>query len=385
MEKKQNFTKAYLDNLPNAETGKRYMVYDSTIPQLAVRVTDKGNKSFLIQKRHNGSILKITLGKYPEMAIAQARKKAVEVLHGLSQGENPNEEKSKLRREITLKGLFNEFMTRYSKKQKKSWQYDEREIPKFLSHWFNRKISDITKQQIQKLHETIRDENGLYQANRVLERLKSMYNRAIEWGWDGTNPCNGIKKFKEIKRDRFLQPQEFPAFFEALEEEYNTQAKNYIWLSLLTGARKANVLAMRWDEIDFGRNLWHIPETKNGESLDVPLVEEAVRRLKAIQETSDSEWVFPSSTSSTGHLQDPKKAWKRILSKAGIKDLRLHDIRRTLGSYQAITGASLNIIGKSLGHKTVAATQIYARLNDDPVREAMENATNKMLEYRKNK
>ena len=133
-----------------------------------------------------------------------------------------------------------------------------------------------------------------------------MYNRAIEWGWDGTNPCNGIKKFKEIKRDRFLQPQEFPAFFEALEEEYNTQAKNYIWLSLLTGARKANVLAMRWDEIDFGRNLWHIPETKNGESLDVPLVEEAVRRLKAIQETSDSEWVFPSSTSSTGHLQDPK-------------------------------------------------------------------------------
>lgn len=128
---------------------------------------------------------------------------------------------------------------------------------------------------------------------------------------------------------------------------------------------------MRRDEIDFERNLWHIPETKNDEALDVPLVEEAVRRLKAIRETSDSDWIFPSSTSSTGHLQAPKKAWKRILSKTGIKDLRLHDIHRTLGSYQAITGASLNIIGKSLEHKTVAATQIYARLNDDSVREAI--------------
>lgn len=94
MEKKQNFTKAYLDNLPNAETGKRYMVYDSTIPQLAVRVTDKGNKSFLIQKRHNGSILKITLGKYPEMAIAQARKKAVEVCMDYLKGKIPMRKKA---------------------------------------------------------------------------------------------------------------------------------------------------------------------------------------------------------------------------------------------------------------------------------------------------
>lgn len=81
-------------------------------------------------------------------------------------------------------------------------------------------------------------------------------------------------------------------------------------------------------------------------------------------------------------MQDPKKAWKRVLDRAGIKDLRLHDIRRTLGSYQAITGASLNIIGKSLGHKTVAATQIYARLNDDPVRDSMQTAVTKMLEYK---
>lgn len=382
MDKKINFTKAYLENLPNAEKGKRYMVYDTNIPQLAIRVTDNGTKSFLIQKRVKSSHVKITLGRFSEMTIAQARSKAMEVLHGLVVGQNPNDEKNKLRREITLKELFHEFMERYSKKQKKSWLYDEREIPRFLSKWFNRKISDVTKLQVQKLHEQIGAESGIYQANRVLERLKSMYNRAIEWGWDGQNPCNGVKKFKEIKRDRFLQPQEFPAFFQSLEEETNIEAKNYIWLSLLTGARKANVLAMRWEEIDFNRKLWHIPETKNGESLDVPLVDEAINRLLELRKNSDSEWVFPSPTSKTGHLQDPKKAWKRVLDRAEIKDLRLHDIRRTLGSYQAITGASLNIIGKSLGHKTVAATQIYARLNDDPVRDSMQTAVTKMLEYK---
>lgn len=382
MDKKINFTKAYLENLPNAEKGKRYMVYDTNIPQLAIRVTDNGTKSFLIQKRVKSSPVKITLGRFPEMTIAQARSKAMEVLHGLVVGQNPNEEKNKLRREITLKELFHEFMERYSKKQKKSWLYDEREIPRFLSKWFNRKISDVTKLQVQKLHEQIGAESGIYQANRVLERLKSMYNRAIEWGWDGQNPCNGVKKFKEIKRDRFLQPQEFPAFFQSLEEETNIEAKNYIWLSLLTGARKTNVLAMRWEEIDFNRKLWHIPETKNGESLNVPLVDEALNRLLELRNTSDSDWVFPSPASKTGHLQDPKKAWKRVLDRSGIKDLRLHDIRRTLGSYQAITGASLNIIGKSLGHKTVAATQIYARLNDDPVRDSMQTAVTKMLEYK---
>lgn len=114
MDKKINFTKASLENLPNAEKGKRYMVYDTNIPQLAIRVTDSGTKSFLIQKRLKSSPVKITLGRFPEMTIAQARSKAMEVLHGPVVGKNPNEEKNKLRREITLKELFHEFMERYS-------------------------------------------------------------------------------------------------------------------------------------------------------------------------------------------------------------------------------------------------------------------------------
>lgn len=335
---------------------------------------------------------------------------------------------------MTLGELFDLYMKRYSKKSKRSWQYDEREIPKFLSHWFNRKISSIEKHEIQSLHEKIRDENGLYQANRLLERLRSMYNKAIEWGWKGKNPAEKIKKFKEKSRDRFLQPQELPYFFDALAVEANDTAKDYILLSLLTGARKSNMLSMRWEEVNFEQSQWRIPETKNGEPVLLPLSPQALDILKARKESqknSVSEWVFPSDASATGHLQDPKKAWywlrmraeiyqlidllaeaeqsnKRRINQArrdaeanlsisliahrktvkvfnldtsnlGFPDIRLHDLRRSLGSWQAVTGASGYIIGKSLGHKSQQSTAVYARLNLDPVRESVERATEAMM------
>jgi integrase len=150
-------------------------------------------------------------------------------------------------------------------------------------------------------------------------------------------------------------------------------------LSLLTGGRKSNVLAMRWDEISFGRAEWRIPETKNGDPLTVALSMQAIEILNDRRAKTNSEWVFPSDGSASGHLADPKKAWQRILARAEIKDLRIHDLRRSLGSWQASTGASGYVIGKSLGHKSQQATQIYARLNLDPVRESVERATQAMM------
>ena len=101
------------------------------------------------------------------------------------------------------------------------------------------------------------------------------------------------------------------------------------------------------------------------------------RRKKANQ--NESSYVFPSEKSASGHLSEPKKGWARILKRANITDLRIHDLRRSLGSWQASTGASLSIIGKSLGHKSIAATSIYARLNLDPVRNSIELATKAMI------
>lgn len=381
----QNFTIKYLDTLPNAASGKRDYYKDSKVSGLEIMVTDKGNKSFKVTKKKNGRIIRVTIGTYPDITIENARKEALNIIAQIAQGINPNEEKHKVRSEVTFGEMFYQFMERYSKKYKKSWKYDEREINKFCTHWFKRKASSISKQEIQQFHEKIGDLNGRIQANRLLERIRAIYNKNIEWGWDNSNPTVGIKKFKEKSRDRFLQADELPKFFEALSLEENDTARDYILVSLLTGARKSNVLAMKWEEINFQTRVWRIPDTKNGEPLVIPLTDQVIDILNrrkvdnSHKNLPSKEFVFPSNSSS-GHLVDPKKAWKRILEKAGIADLRIHDLRRTLGSWQAATGATTAIIGKSLGHKSMEATRVYERINIDPVRDSIERATKAMLE-----
>jgi integrase len=139
-------------------------------------------------------------------------------------------------------------------------------------------------------------------------------------------------------------------------------------------------MAMRWEEINFERREWLIPETKNGEALRVHLIDNVLEILKRrLQDYGKQEWVFEGH-GETGHLVEPKSGWKRILQRAGIKDLRIHDLRRTLGSWQAATGANSFMIGQSLGHKSSQSTAVYARLNIDPVRESVEKATQAMLQ-----
>lgn len=368
-----NFTKQALILLKETE-GARLIYHDTKEKGLTLYVTSNGTKTFFIRRRIGGRDEKIVLGQFPELSIEQARKLALQRKSEVARGVNPNTKKKNLNQEMTLKELFYEYLERYAKPHKKTWDYDEKQFNRYLSTWQYRKLSVIQKQDIERLHNKISDDHGLYSANRLLSLLKTLFNKAKEWGWDGTNPTFGIKKFNEKKRDRFLQPSELPEFFKALNEETNQTVKDYIWISLLTGARKTNVLSMRWDEIDFKREFWRIPETKNGEPLNIPLVEEALSLLKNRKKDNNSDWVFPSYTSQSGHLEEPKKVWQNVLKKAGIENLRLHDIRRTLGSYQAITGSSLLIIGKTLGHKSQQATQVYSRLNDEPVRASMTKA-----------
>ena len=250
-----------------------------------------------------------------------------------------------------------------------------KQFDRHLASWKKRKLSSIRKIDIHKLHQDIGNSSGQYTANRLLALLRSIFNQANKLGlWDNPNPASGITKFKEKSRSRFLQADELPRFFSALAEESSEHARDYILLSLLTGARKSNVLAMRWDEINLEMKLWTIPKTKNGDSHTVPIVPQALEILNNRYTDKTCEWVFPSNSAS-GHLQDPKKAWQRLLKRAEISDLRIHDLRRSLGSWQASTGASLVIIGKTLSHRNVNTSAIYARLNTDPVRDAMNKAT----------
>lgn len=247
---------------------------------------------------------------------------------------------------------------------------------------------------VRTLHAKIGQENGKYGANRMLSLLGTMFQKAMDAddvNFEGPNPARGITRFDEKSRERFLQADELPAFFDALNEEPNPTIRDFFLVAILTGARRSNVLAMRWEEINLDRATWTIPETKSGDSQIIHLSGEAVRILRERRETEEakarqketpiSPWVFPSSrrTSQKGHLGDPAKAWDRIRERSGLHDVRIHDLRRTLGSWQAATGASLPVIGKSLGHKNQSTTAIYARLDLDPVKVSVDTATAAMM------
>lgn len=377
-----NFTKAALSKAENAAKGRKDYYYDEREKGLVMAVTSTGTKTFYLYKRIDGRPERLMLGRYPDISIENARKMAASAKGEIASGQNPQKEKRAIRDEMTFKALFTEYMEKYSKVHKRSWHYDEREVNKFLPHWFKRKISSIDRAEVERLHAKIGKNNGIYQANRLLERIRSIFNKAIEWGWGGVNPAVGIKKFKEKSRDRFLQPDELPRFFEALANEPNETARDFFMVSLLTGARKSNTLAMRWADINFTTATWRIDTTKNGEAQTIHLPQQAMDILTERKWKSESPFVF-EGTGKSGHLADPKKAWSRILSEAGIDNLRIHDLRRTLGSYQAATGANGYIIGKSLGHKSQQSTAIYARLNLDPVRESVNKATDAMFGYMK--
>lgn len=324
MENRINFTINNLRNLPLPENGKRFYFRDTKLNGLELMVTHNGTKSFKVYKKYEGKPVRITLGKYPDLSIEAARKKAQMVIAGFFEGVNPNAEKKKIRDECTFKELFDRYINEYAKpNENKSWKDDVQDVNRNLKHWLNRKISMIKKDEVARLHAKFGNERGKYGANRLLDRINAIYNKAIEWGWDGANPAKGIKKFKMQSRERFLRANELPALFEALANEENEIARDYILLSLLTGARKGNVLAMSWNDINFDEKFWRIPITKNDEPLTIPLAPKAIEILKNRKKANANinfgrkSYVFPGA-GATGHLADPKKAWNRIRQEATI-------------------------------------------------------------------
>ena len=359
---------------------KPYLVRDDEIKGLVVKVYPTGTKTFfldvLTEKRHD----MFKIGQWPDLNIAQIREKAKKTRADLAQGKNPKAEKKE---GVTVGEFFAVYMERHGS-EKKSASKDRSHFERLLKPWANYRLVDVTRAKVEALHKSIGKETPV-QANRVLALLSTMFSKAIIWGYLKTeNPCRGIRKFREVSRDRFLSGEELARFFEALDLTENPAFKDFILLGLFTGARKSNVLSMRWKDIDFERSVWKIPGefSKNGEPMQIPLGPDVLDILRKRRAETSSVFVLPGP-GAKGHYMEPKRAWNTLLKRAKLEDLRIHDLRRSMGSWMTIGGTSLPIVGKALGHKTSQATSIYARLNLDPVRAAMDQAVEAMTRNRK--
>lgn len=383
MEREFNFTKPQLNALPLPAAGKRDVYHDKKTTGLQVRVSSSGRKTFCVYRRvKGGQPERVTLGQYPEMTIERARGEAAKVNAEIENGASVAKVKRAHREEPTFEEVFDLFIP--GKRKRDGRPLSERTKKDYrdslrihLAKIKGMKLSQIGRDDVKRIHATATKKSAA-SANRALAIVSSVYNYAIdELGiYGGSNPAARVKKNYEAPRERFAQADELPRLFAAMAED---PLGDFFMLALLTGARRSNLQAMRWADLDLEHGVWRVEMTKNGTPQNVPLTLEAVAILAGRKEAgAKSEFVFPGS-GATGHLVEPKKGWARILKNAELADLRIHDLRRTLGSWQAKTGASLTIIGKSLNHKTHQATAIYARLDLDPVRKSVNTATAAML------
>jgi len=380
--KRFNFTAKTISNLvfSDAECSNTTSYYDTKVRGLGVYVTRNGVQTYFVYRRVNGKPQRITIGRTDEITLERAREKAASVHTQIAEGINPLEKRQALRQEVTLGELWELFWERHSKPYRKASSRNDESIYRlYLSAWQDKKLSHITSENIRELHQRIGRGSGMVRANHTHALLRVMFNKAIEWGWNKPNPAYAVKRFKEQSRERFLSTQEMKRFLAALDKEPCEMVRDYLYMSLFTGARRGNVQSMRWQDIDFDAAQWLIPVTKNGKAHIVPLVQQSLAILQQRRLRTNSEWVFPSAKSKSGHLENPCCIWGDVLKRAGITNLRIHDLRRTLGSWQAALGANSYVIGKSLGHSSQQATAIYARLDLNPVRDSVNKAVQAMI------
>lgn len=226
---------------------------------------------------------------------------------------------------------------------------------------------------------------GKQGAQRAIDTMSAMFNWGIKTqilAFD-RNPCKGIERFASRPRERFFSLEELEHLDRALSEE-SPLFQDFFIVCVLTGARRGNVQAMRWDEIDFDAAIWTITalKFKGRRTHSLPLSQPVISLLRERKQRQQlaSEWVFPAAKSNC-HLKDPRAAWDRVCARAGLEDARMHDLRRTLGSHLAIAGESAYIIGRMLGHKDHRSTDVYARLSLAPVRSAVDGVHSSWADY----
>jgi integrase len=352
-----NFTVSAIDKLPSPASG-RVTYHDEGCDNLSL-VVSPASKSFYWSGRSAGRPTRLFVGKFPEMGVENARKKTRRLSAARDEGRDPAAERKAKRKEPTLAELWESFLELHARPQKKSWKEDERKYKKYLATLHDKRLSAITQPVVVKWHSAVGKEHGPILANRCKALLATMFSKAsAAVGYSGPNPAVGVANFPERSRERFLLPAEMSAFFTALAAE-DVYWQGFFLLCLFTGSRRGNIASMEWGEVDLEGALWHTPgsKTKNKRPTTISLCAPALAILKTRHEQRNG-----------------------ILAASSLADLHMHDLRRTQGSWQAAMGISLAIIGKSLGHADLKSTQVYSRLQLDPVKDAVSRASGAMVE-----
>ena len=377
------FTNTNIKNLPIPK--KRTYYYDTVEPKLSLQITPNGAKSFYIRQRVLGHDTRVKLGESPTMTVEEARIAAITNRKKMNDGENPNVTKRQYKQDTLLQQLYDDFITDRERYLAQKTILDYKRIWNSKLCKLGRKhLKEITGDMLRELHRQISVKNGNYIANHFIKLISTMFNYAIkEERFDGRNPALSVKLNKVEARVRYLEHNELKRFMETVYAYEDDLVRDIVLMLIFTGARKSNVFEMKWSDVDMSAKIWKIPQTKTDENVTIALAEEAMKVLYQRQSSAQSDWIFYSPTSKSGHVVDIKKSWAIILHRANITNFRIHDLRHTLGTYLIANGADAFMVKRALTHKSLQSTQVYVNLGVEHLRDKLNDTVNKMIQISK--
>lgn len=406
------FTEKFIQSLKPAI--QRYDAREQRGDGFAIRVFPSGEKSWVYIYTFEGRKRRMTLGGYPNLSLADARKKHREALRTLEKGIDPGFEKQQKKIQaclsVTMSDLIKEYIEKWAEPRKRSWKADEHCLNKDVKPiWGKRKAKDITRRDVILLLDKIKERGAPIAANRTLACIRRMFNFAMERDIIPVSPCMAVKAVaKENRRDRVLSIEEIKIVWTALSGngklengrsaiQMSLSSRLALKFQLVTAQRKGEVISAEWSEIDLTAGWWTIPaeKAKNGHIHRVSLSALALELLQEIKNLHhDSRWLFPSEKNDrhlTGAAIDHAIRRSSFMHKENgmvkaLNHFTPHDLRRTGATYMTSMGISRLVVSKILNHVESGVTAIYDRHGYDAEKKhAMETWGNKLEEIIENR
>lgn len=380
MKRQFRLTKKLIDALPPcpADAKTREVEYsDADVAGLRLVVNRLGRKSWLLRYTHADAKRSMKLGDYPGVDISEARQRAVDARSQLARGIDPQAREVVIVKEaLTLTAFMEKEYLPHAKAQQRSYRDTlgrwNHHIKPVFGHL---PVKDIRTQEVQRFHDKKKVDLSPATANRILATFKRALNLCVLWQRGGLekNPVTGVRMHAENnQRERYLAGAELKRFMAALDKEPSRTAAAAIKFLLATGVRRNEALTARFSDMDLSQATWRLTHTKNGHARVVYLNETAMNIVHEQKKVARWDWVFPRKGGADAHLADPKKAFKRVLARAGISGIVLHSLRHSYASWVVQSTGSLPLVSSLLGHRQLggAVTARYSHLAASQMREA---------------
>ena len=335
--------------------------WDVSPKNFGVRISPSGRKTFVVRYRAAGRYRRMSLGGYPTVSLADARRRAKQVLGEAASNEDPAQVRQDARRSPSFEALAALYLEKYARRRKRSWRQDRRMINnELLPRWRTVRANEIRRGDVRNLVEAIAERPAPISANRVRALISKIFNFGISREMVEFNPCAQLEPpGRERRRDRVLTDTEIRAFWTVLDLE-SCEIAAAFRLRLVTAQRGVEVNNMRWTDIDLDGRWWTVPgsDAKNGLPHRVPLNDLAMAILTALRDGVASD--VPASPYVLAGARSPRRRAAAI-RRIELDDFRGHDLRRTAASRMASAGVPRLVIGKVLNHVERGVTAVYDR------------------------